>query len=1269
MKLTLGRSCRITLTCLLLAPALAHAQFTATWYGIVDSNWNHPDNWDFGVPAEGTNAMLITGTTVDYFTPMAASSFAGLSLQTAGTTLNVDAAGFTVDVGGGTGVPMVLGTGTALNLGANGVLAMLNTVNTAGLNLGVNGNNVGAAFIINGGSATFDKLVTVQGTGSRLILNGGTLICQGNSRVHDTSNDGAQRLVIADGVASLGNFSVHRSTINGGLIISNGLVTATGVQIGIGNARAYGQIHGGKLTVDGTMIVHDSINVAANQDRRSWFLHRGGDVEVTGAGGLLLGNQYGADASRVGGIYEITGGTLRAEKLTLLRDATLTNVSARLNGGAAAIYLGSGGFEVNLGGDRATAVIALTNTTLGASADWSSVADLPLNSGVITFRAADLEGAARNITLFGRLTGAATLAKTGAGTLTLHAANTCSGTTQVLEGSLVLGPGGSLDHSPVLQVAAGAVLDASAAGGLLLGSGRSLGGSGRVLGPVALGEGVVLPGLAGQTGMLTLADTLTSTGDGSIRFDLSGDPAGANDRLRVEGDLDLTGIVTLQVNSLATLSAGAVYPLIAYDGTLSGSLANFQLAGVAGTLTNGPGFIGVITAGARGPTNLVWVGNATANLWDTLVSTNWLNAGTLDQFVSGDTVRFDATGAANPSVAIVGSVTPAVVMVDAATDYTFGGTGTISGNGGLTKTNTGTLTVLTANDYTGPTVVEQGVLEVSTLGASGLASGVGASGSDPANLVLQDGALRYLGGNSTSDRGVTLADAGAAIGVANSATTLTLGGTLAGPGGLTKTGPGTLALTGMGGYEGVTTLSEGTLQVGSAVSALGANAIHFNGGTLRLAVGGQPNYPHALEIAADSGLISAGGNNNILSGPWSGAATLHVGIASGGVLTINRAFTESFTGAIALGASAGLLRFNSGGSDPCKGSPHATFDLGTGTVALVNRNGGTYGTLEYYLGALAGGPDTQLRGSENTGVGNAYVIGDNHLDTTFAGSIRNGAGGASALVTLIKSGSGTLTLSGVNTYGGGTIISNGVLALSGAGSIASSTNLHLLPGAAMEVTGRVDGTLPLAANRSLTGEGEIRGSLNLGGVLSPGSIFTPYGTLRVTHDLTLQPNSEVIFDLDPFTPTNDVVRVDGALACAGTIHLRLLGYPSIGQVFKLFEAATYAGAITNVTSDLDLSFAGLAWDASGLGVDGTLKVVALQPLISQVSVSGNTLTLQGTGGAPGTSFRVLVSTNVALPATLWTPVETNWFNFDGTFSYSDTIQPGQPAFFYLIATP
>ena len=105
-----------------------------------------------------------------------------------------------------------------------------------------------------------------------------------------------------------------------------------------------------------------------------------------------------------------------------------------------------------------------------------------------------------------------------------------------------------------------------------------------------------------------------------------------------------------------------------------------------------------------------------------------MSGGALTYFVTGDKVLFDATGAANPVVNLVGSLNPSNTVVDAATSYVFTGAGTLDGTGGLTKNNSGTLTILTANNnYPGSTLINGGTLEATNLANGGVASSIGAS--------------------------------------------------------------------------------------------------------------------------------------------------------------------------------------------------------------------------------------------------------------------------------------------------------------------------------------------------------------------------------------------------------------------------------------------------------------------------------------------------------------------------------------------------------------
>jgi autotransporter-associated beta strand protein len=146
--------------------------------------------------------------------------------------------------------------------------------------------------------------------------------------------------------------------------------------------------------------------------------------------------------------------------------------------------------------------------------------------------------------------------------------------------------------------------------------------------------------------------------------------------------------------------------------------------------------------------------------------------------------------------------------------------GLLSGDGPLTKTGTGGLTLTRDNTYLGGTLLQQGAI------------GVGR------NTALGTGAVTMEGGTTlrAAAADLTLANAftlnGAAT-VDTQAFALTLGGVLGGTGSLTKTSSGVLTLTGDNSYSGDTTVSGGVLQIGGA-GRLGqgdyAGAIALSGG-------------------------------------------------------------------------------------------------------------------------------------------------------------------------------------------------------------------------------------------------------------------------------------------------------------------------------------------------------------------------------------------------------------------------------------------------------
>ena len=1278
----------------------ARAQ-TANWGGGGgDGLWNTAANWDIGVPAEGTNAVIGAGTAVAYSIPMVATSFAGLDNS---SPLTVSAAGFNISSGAAAaytgrtssllrisagGVVTITNSGaTTVNTDANmdvpgGVLVMTN--NTGVISYGLNGNNNGAGFTNTAGSVIFGQQFQLRGRFSRFIMTGGTLDMQAGGGFFENSNDNERQWLINGGNANLGNFVLSRTfnTVGAGLTISNGVVNATSLQIGNSASRGSATVAGGVLTNTGAFTIADRTNAATSGERRVFFYVRGGSVYSTSSAGIVVANQPNiagfASSTIMGGFLDINSGLVVAEKLTLVGPNAVTNAHATLTlAGTNALYLSTDNLVGNVGYSNTTYTMTLSGGTLGAKDDYAIVGNGTL-SGTLTVKAADLANTAHNITNTGVWSGSGNLVKIGGGALTLASNNTYSGATILSAGTLALGASGSISNSPSVTLAGGTTFDVSAVGGgYVLNGGRTLAGTGTVAGNVTAASGSIInPGTNTANGTLVFANSVTEAGGVINHLDLSANPSGSNnDLISITGDLNVSGTNTVEIAGGGP--PGSAHPLFQYGGSLNGTLANFALTGANGILSNNASakiIYLVIQTPTRAPaTNVVWQGSATVNDWDVLGQNNWLTNGVATYFVTGDRVVFNATGAAHPNVNLVGNLAPASVTVDAAANYAFSGSGILGGTGtSLTKTNSGTLTISTANSYTGPTIISGGALEVTTLATGGNNSGIGASGAGEANLVLYGSTLRYLGSSVSTDRGATFTNADGTFDVASNSTSVTVSGTLAGNAGLIKAGPGTLIVSGSGAYIGATTISNGTLQINAAATAIGTNAINFAGGTVSLNVGGQPTYANTLNVLAPSTLISAGGNNNLLTGPWFGAATLNLNIASG-TFTINADMGTNYTGTILVTSnSTANFRFNGGGGNPATGSDFATFDLGNSSAALINRNGAG---VVYHLGGLGGAANTQLRGSENTGSGSIYQIGANNLNTTFAGTIKTGNGGTTAAVTLWKVGTGTLTLAGTNTYNGSTIISNGVLALSAFGSFGNSPIIAVTSNSVLAASARTDGTLTLASGQTLQGEGTVRGSVTVGSgaSLTPGDTAGAIGRLTITNALVLQAGSTLTMDLDYDLAlgggTNDVVTGLASVTYGGTLNLNITSIET-NSIFKLFNAAAYHGAFDAISPALPpVAVPGLVWDTSFLTVDGTLRITVPHPGFGGITQQGASMVLSGTNGLPFANYYVLTSTNLSLPFASWTPIATNAFEFDGTFSFTNAIDPNAQQQFYRLQVP
>lgn len=1319
-----------------------HGQ-TAYWTNSSGGDWNVAANWDLDftgvnvVPAEATNANLTTAgaVTVDYNAPMAATSFGSLAVD-GGAILNINAAGFTQDLGGVGTAPLTLGSGV-VNVGAAGVWTATNggtlTVNSGGdlnvagnayiapiaatapltvalggsvdvqtggtltladgagstvtgslsvtdgslvlsnctsltiapggainvtngtilqtnspsgsIALGVNNNNTVTLFTMFGGTVTFDRVLDIRGRKTGFIMNGGTLNANGGTLLREGNTDDINRLVVNGGTANLGAVEVNRTTSGGGLILSNGVANTTSLRIGVANSTSYATVYGGSLTNTGLFTICDRSNGAVGStDRRARLLVRGGTVVSTGAGGIILANQsnlgVGGTAAALAGILDINAGTLIAEGITLVKDNTLTNAHAQMTlTGSGAIYLGSVGLNANAGPINTSYALTLSGGTLGAKADYTANANGTI-SGTFTVQASDPGNNPFNITNTATWSGSGALLKTGGGVLTLTANNTYSGATTINGGTLALTGAGALANSPSITLASGTTFDFSGAtASYTLASGRTIAGLGTVVGNFTNASGSTInPGSNTVAGTLTFNGSLNQSGGAVNHFDLPTTPGPGNDRINITGDLNVSGVNTIEV--VGGGSPGTVHTLIQYGGSFNGSLANFNLAGAAGSLSNhvpSKTIALIIASAVRNPTNVVWLGNVTSNNWDSVNLTNWLHTGTstTTYFVAGDNALFDNTGIANNNVTLVGNNAPATLTVGASGNYTFGGSGAISGAGSLTKTNTGTLTINTINSYSGPTTISGGVVEAATLANGGNNSSIGAAPVDAANLTIDAATLRYTGGTVSINRGATLNAGGATLDVSTPGTVLTVSGSLTGAGTLTKAGTGTLAINSANDYTGGTVINAGTLQAGNN-AALGNEGITNNGATLRvqsaLTISSIVEWNGACALEFNG----VGGGNVALRGAWvgNGAVNVYFTTASAGqTFTIGGAglgggHMWDFAGTVDFNTNSGFLRINNDNTTFNFGSSNATFNIGTGTGTLNQRNGAT----TTHFGALFGGPNTTLAGRGSTGSGGTttYSIGGKNVDCAFEGAINNGSG----TTAITKVGTAKFTVSGNSIHTGPTSIESGTMQIDGSYGTSAIT---VLSGATLQGNGTLDGTL----------------DVQFGATLAPGASI---GVLGGSGSATLA--GTTIVELDKANGTNDMFVATAGLSYGGDLIVTNLGGTlAVGDVFKIFDSTLYSGTFNTLTLPSAIP-AGAIWNLDNLAVDGTIRVTG--PTLNVVN-NGTSLDFSWTG-----TFKLQSQTN-----SLSVGLSNNWSDYPGGGSSPVTVpvDPAAPAVFFRLSSP
>lgn len=422
--------------------------------------------------------------------------------------------------------------------------------------------------------------------------------------------------------------------------------------------------------------------------------------------------------------------------------------------------------------------------------------------------------------------------------------------------------------------------------------------------------------------------------------------------------------------------------------------------------------------------------------------------------------------------------------------------------------STGTLTLSSANSYSGPnnigsTIVTSGTLAAGSSNAFGTNSNVTIGGTGTLNLNSNLMTFNTLSGSGTlqlgSKAGVTIANGGTAF-----SGTISDGG-VGNASALTYNGTGNLALSGTNSYFGLTTIAglSGTTPAQGGVLTMGSlpnsSGITFTsgGGTFQFGTGFTPttlSIPISLSAATSPSIFNASldlnGNTIALTGPISGASALNLE-NSGGSATLTISGENTYSGGtninggtLALGSSTGLPSIGTTGGYPLSIASGASFSMGA------------YGGI---VSTLTGAGTLDL----GTGTGLKVSGGVAGSSSTFSGSITGGPGG------LNFSGNGTtLILNGTNTYSGPTTISGGgILNVTQSGLSPNSSGLSIEgAGGFLQAGGALTGTQAI----SLT-NGSAPGGIDTNGfaVSWTGSISGTQGqnfTKRGSGTLTLTPS-------------------------------------------------------------------------------------------------------------------------------------------------------------------
>ncbi|MHC5232970.1 autotransporter outer membrane beta-barrel domain-containing protein [Brucella sp. LJL56] len=1011
------------------------------------------------------------------------------------------------------------------------------------------GLDIATLAIVGGTNASVDDGVQIIGSGSP------------NGQTHSILVDG--------GSLSIGNASVKFTLLDGdipsGAILAQnrGTVTATGTHIsetGDGAAAVWA-IGGGQIALQGAIVSasgNGAIGLQTSDPDSIITTDKDTTLQVTGDGSqgivaYISNNRtyHSGDANdALPGTIIIQGKDAAAfyagdsgSVLTFDGIDLATSTTITLSDDAWTAQADSGG-TVNFSG-----ATDFSNTRLWATGGnlvftGNSRADDPLikiDSGALDisgvtsgadFMIGTLEGAGGTVKLGGNtlnisgsttatyggaITGAGGLTISGSGTTTLTGTNSYSGMTTISAGTLQIGDG----QTTGTQFSGGGnivnnshlVVDLASADTMELGN--IISGSGD---------------FAVNSGTLTLSGANSYTGGTAVRNASTLIVGRDNNLGSAASDLTLTGASTLQINGNDSFSSTRSLHLETGEEVL-----NVSGAASWNGLIDGQG-------------TLVKSGNGRLLLTadNTYAGATRIAAGTL------------ALGGAAGKVSGGIQVDQGAILEFARTT-TSSFDNVISGDGGVLKTGSGTVTLSGSNTYKGDTEIDGGILSISS--DRNLGNNVAGNGTIGA-LIFDGGALQ-LGASFDSARQVKLKSSAT---IDTHGFDSTFSGLFSGSGKLTKTGAGTLTLAGINTYTGGMEITEGVLSI-SADTNLGATAggLIFNGGTLQLT--DNLTSARAVTLTSDGEIDTAQGKTGTFGGGISGAGGL---TASGqGTLVLTGALAYSGATIIDTGST---LQLGDGTKDATLGQQQA--NITNNGTAVFNNQGSTVvdGVISGTGSLTQRGAGTLILAGQNTytgittiNTGSTLQLGDGTKDGAINGDLANNGTIDFKNIAAYQfegqiSGTGTLNQNG-----------NGILTLTDdSGSFAGTTNV---------VSGTLDidtgatlgGIVGVKSGATLQGGGRISGNTTIenGGVLAG----TSTAGLIFGGNLTMQAGSAINVSFNQSDDASSVFTVNGDVDLNAKINIDSFGTggPGVYHLFRYDGASTGTLTIGNVPTGDDSS--------------------------------------------------------------------------------------------------